>query len=68
VDNFCTLTVYMTKVPKIFSLGMLDNFDKFAGIAAASPSMWFPGFVDYMKSNAIFIVMGELRETLSKSP
>jgi hypothetical protein len=26
---------------------------KFAGIAAASPSMWFPGFVDYMKNNAI---------------
>lgn len=37
----------------LFSLWAAYKTDKFAGIAAASPSMWFPGFVDYMKGNAI---------------
>ena len=37
----------------LFSLWAAYQTDKFAGIAAASPSMWFPGFVDYMKSNEI---------------
>ena len=37
----------------LFSLWAAYQTDKFAGIAAASPSMWFPGFAGYMKSNAI---------------
>ncbi len=37
----------------LFSLWAAYQTDRFAGIAAASPSIWFPGFVDYMKSNAI---------------
>ena len=37
----------------LFSLWAAYQTDKFAGIAAASPSIWFPRFVDYMKSTAI---------------
>ena len=37
----------------LFALWGAYQTNKFAGIAAASPSMWFPGFVDYMKSNTI---------------
>lgn len=37
----------------LFSLWTAYQTDTFAGIAAASPSMWFPGFVDYMKENTI---------------
>lgn len=37
----------------LFSLWTAYQTDKFTGIAAASPSMWFPGFVDYMKGNRI---------------
>ncbi|SEH33622.1 esterase [Selenomonas sp. KH1T6] len=37
----------------LFSLWAAYQTDTFAGVAAASPSMWFPGFVDYMKGNDI---------------
>jgi hypothetical protein len=37
----------------LFSPWAAYQTDRFAGIAAASPSIWFPGFVDYMKSHAI---------------
>ncbi len=28
MDNFYTLTMYKTKVPEIYSLGILGNFNK----------------------------------------
>ena len=37
----------------LFSIWAAYQTDRFAGIAAASPSIWFPGFVNYMKSHAI---------------
>ena len=37
----------------LFSLWAAYQTNKFAGIAAASPSMWFPGFAGYMKSHTI---------------
>ena len=37
----------------LFSLWAAYQTARFAGIAAASPSIWFPGFVNYMKSHAI---------------
>ena len=37
----------------LFALWAAYQTDLFCGIAAASPSMWFPGFLDYMKSNEI---------------
>ena len=37
----------------LFSLWASYQTDIFKGVAAVSPSMWFPGFIDYMKENEI---------------
>ena len=37
----------------LFSLWAACQTDLFSGVAAASPSVWFPGFVTYMKENWI---------------
>ena len=36
----------------LFALWAAYQTDVFAGVAAASPSVWFPGFPDYMKQHA----------------
>lgn len=38
----------------LFALWAAYQTDIFSGVAAASPSIWFPGFVDYMKANSIY--------------
>ena len=35
----------------LFALWAAYQTDVFKGVAAASPSMWFPGFADYMREN-----------------
>ncbi|MBR6223208.1 MAG: esterase [Lachnospiraceae bacterium] len=35
----------------LFSLWTAHQTDVFKGVAAASPSIWFPGFLDYMRKN-----------------
>ena len=37
----------------LFALWAAYQTDAFDGVAAASPSMWFPGFTEYMKENRI---------------
>ena len=37
----------------LFSLWAVYQTDVFSGVAAASPSMWFPGFIDYRKEHEI---------------
>ena len=37
----------------LFALWASYRTDVFRGVAAASPSVWFPGFADYMKENEI---------------
>ncbi len=37
----------------LFSLWSAYQTDLFAAVAAASPSVWFPGFIDYMRNNEI---------------
>ena len=37
----------------LFSLWASYQTDLFSGVAAASPSMWFPKFTDYMKNHTI---------------
>ncbi|MBR5110931.1 MAG: esterase [Clostridia bacterium] len=37
----------------LFALWAAYQTDVFKGVAAASPSVWFPGFADYMKRNTI---------------
>lgn len=56
----------------LFALWAAYQTDCFSGVASASPSMWFPGFVDYMKTNRIhckkvYLSLGD-REEKTKNP
>ena len=51
----------------LFALWAAYQTDKFSGVAAASPSIWFPGFVDYMKeheiqSGSVYLSLGDKEE------
>ena len=51
----------------LFALWASYQTNLFKGVAAASPSMWFPGFVDYMKENeikssAVYLSLGDREE------
>ena len=56
----------------LFALWAAYQTDIFKGIAAASPSVWFPGFTDYMKANKlrsdkVYLSLGD-REERTKNP
>ncbi|WP_026487991.1 alpha/beta hydrolase-fold protein [Butyrivibrio sp. XBB1001] len=56
----------------LFALWAAYQTDIFEGVAAASPSMWFPGFYDYMKKNEIktdtvYLSLGD-REEKARNP
>ena len=56
----------------LFALWAAYQTDVFAGAVAASPSVWFPGFVDYMKDNDIkvkkvYLSLGD-KEEKAKNP
>lgn len=51
----------------LFALWAAYQTDIFKGVAAASPSMWFPGFLDYMKvheirTGAVYLSLGDKEE------
>lgn len=55
----------------LFALWAGYQTDIFKGIAAASPSMWFPGFADYMadhqiRCNSVYLSLGD-REDKTKN-
>lgn len=56
----------------LFSLWAACQTDVFSGVAAASPSVWFPGFIDYMKAHKIkgrniYLSLGD-REEKTRNP
>lgn len=56
----------------LFSLWAAYQTNLFAGVAAASPSVWFPGFIPYMKEHEIraekvYLSLGE-KEEKTKNP
>ncbi len=56
----------------LFALWAAYQTDAFAGVAAASPSLWFPGFAEYMGKNEIradtvYLSLGD-REEKTRSP
>ena len=56
----------------LFALWAGYRTDRFDGIAAASPSIWFPGFVDYRRGNemrpgAVYLSLGD-REERTRNP
>ena len=51
----------------LFALWAAYRTDIFTGVAAASPSIWFPGFSDYMKEHnistgAVYLSLGDKEE------
>ena len=51
----------------LFALWAAYRTGVFKGVAAASPSMWFPGFADYMQENeiktgAVYLSLGDKEE------
>ena len=56
----------------LFALWAGYRTEVFSGIAAASPSIWFPGFTEYMKENelhahAVYLSLGD-REERTRNP
>ena len=56
----------------LFALWAGCQTDRFAGIAAASPSVWFPGFVSYLeehmiRARAVYLSLGD-REEKTRNP
>lgn len=56
----------------LFALWAVYQTDAFAGAAAASPSVWFPGFTDWMKERrpecgAVYLSLGD-REERTRNP
>ena len=56
----------------LFALWAAYQTDVFKGVAAASPSVWFPGFTEYMKKNEIktdtvYLSLGD-REEKTRNP
>ena len=56
----------------LFALWAAYQIELFRGVAAASPSVWFPGFTDYMKASApgsahVYLSLGD-REEKARNP
>lgn len=56
----------------LFALWAAYQTDVFRGAAAASPSVWFPGFTDYMRAHrihagAVYLSLGD-REERTRNP
>ncbi len=56
----------------LFALWSVYQTDVFRGVAAASPSIWFPGFIDYMKEHEIkcdcvYLSLGN-KEAMARNP
>ncbi|MDT3843765.1 MAG: esterase [Bacillota bacterium] len=56
----------------LFALWSAYQTDVFAGVAAASPSVWFPGFTDYMKAHElrtgqVYLSLGD-KEAKTRNP
>lgn len=56
----------------LFALWAASQTNRFAGIAAASPSVWFPGFWEYLKrekiqSDCIYLSLGNKEEKTRNS-
>ena len=56
----------------LFALWAAYQTDTFGGVAAASPSVWFPGFTEFMeeneiKSRAVYLSLGD-KESKARNP
>lgn len=56
----------------LFALWTASRTDRFTGVAAASPSVWFPGFVEYLRGHeiqcpSVYLSLGD-REEKTRNP
>ncbi|MCR5280047.1 MAG: esterase [Lachnospiraceae bacterium] len=71
-DNGKTYYIGGYSLAGLFSLWAAYQTDVFSGVAAASPSLWFPDFDEYMKKNEIrtdtvYLSLGD-REEKARNP
>ena len=69
-DKACFIGGY--SLAGLFSLWAASRTDRFRGVAAASPSVWFPGFTEYIRENrirsrAVYLSLGD-REEKTRNP
>ena len=69
-DKTCYIGGY--SLAGLFALWAAYRTGRFAGVAAASPSVWFPEFTDFMQANriqskAVYLSLGD-REEKAKNP
>ena len=69
VKTYIGREVYLTgySMAGLFALWAACNTDAFFGVAAVSPSVWYPGFVDYFenadfKANKLYLSLGKKEE------
>ena len=72
VDRRKTYYIGGYSLAGLFSLWAAYQTDIFAGVAAVSPSVWFPGFLQYMKEYAmraksVYLSLGN-REERTRNP
>ena len=77
IQKFCadkskTYIIGGYSLAALFSVWAAYQTDLFAGVAAASPSVWFPGFIDYMKdheimSGKVYLSLGDKEEKARNS-
>ena len=66
-DNNKTYYIGGYSLAGLFALWAAYQTDIFKSVAAASPSVWFPGFLDYMKeheiqSSTVYLSLGDKEE------
>ena len=71
-DNSKTYYIGGYSLAGLFALWASYQTDAFKGVAAASPSMWFPDFTGFMKaneikSNTVYLSLGD-REEKARNP
>ncbi len=74
IPESCGKTVYIGgySLAGLFALWAGYQTDRFESIAAASPSVWFPGFTQYMRDNRmqaerVYLSLGD-REERTRNP
>ena len=77
IENYCedkkkTFFIGGYSLAGLFSLWAAYQSNRFSGVAAASPSVWFPDFTEYMKTHTIktgkvYLSLGD-REEKVKNP
>lgn len=72
LDEGCVCHIGGYSLAGLFALWAVCRTDRFRGAAAASPSVWFPGFLPFLQqqavhASAVYLSLGD-REEKARSP